>query len=515
MTTPANVQPSKTLVFLQAALFAAWPPLTFAAGNLGEAFDGRSVALLWAAGLVLLLVLGGAAATVAPARSRVIFNVFCVLYLVLFTYGAIDGFLKSEWFVERARWSLAVWAASCVVAACLIWRLFRSAAASGVLLIAVTAMCLSSAVSLAARLVATGEATDGSASDAASDGADFDGGAQQPDIFAFVLDGYGRSDNLWTGLGIDNREFLERLSKFGFTTLPGSFANYPITTLSISSALNMDYLVEPGPRALENYVRFQNLLSGYNPVVRAMKGRGYEFLQIPPGNWAGTDCRGVQDLCIRSASWGVNETQITLLQMTPAEIVIRRFFGGVLNFKRMKFPEAVIRIVDHARREPKPVFAFAHLMIPHDPIYTANCGERDYSPYFEEALSPARRGEYAETIRCLNRQIVENLPDLFNVGRKPIVLLLSDHGITFGDMFKREISEWTADEIRDRFGNLISIRVPERCRQHLYPSMSLVNSFRFVLGCIDGKPPEFVRDRMFLSKYGGLEVVERRVGSRD
>lgn len=510
-----NMELSSRKIGLQAILFAAWPPLTFIAANLEESFHILSVAVLWLAGTVILALIGWAARAAGPSYARRIFNVFCVLYLVLFMFGAVDGILKSEFLVERARWSLIGWAALFVLIGVLVWWLSRAAAAGTILGGVVAAMCVTSLFSILTHAVETrGSDTGNQAATETTESPAISPGSREgnlPDVFAFVLDGYGRSDNLRTGVAYDNSGFLKQLAAAGFKTPAGSISNYPISTLSISSALLMDYHAEPGPKALENYVRYQVLLAGHNPIVRALKSRGYKFVQAPPGSWAGTDCRGVQDLCIRSESLGLNETQIILLQMTPLELLARRFFGDILDFRRTKFPQAAKEIAAYARRETAPVFAFTHLIIPHDPIYTPDCRERGYAPFVGESLSPERRIDYAETIACLNSQILKFLPDLMDVDQQPIILLLSDHGFTFGNMFQRDVSDWKPKEIRNRFGNLISIQAPEKCRRHIYDGMSLVNSFRFVLGCIDGTPPQYLRDRMFLAKNRSPKVLEGQV----
>ena len=504
-----NLTQSRWTIVLQAAVFAAWPPLAFLSGNAAQPFDAISLVGLWIGGVAVLLALAEVARRKFLRNSFRIFNVLCALYLVTFMYGFVDDGLKSILQVERSRWSIVGWSALGVSVSAMVWVLVRSRNAYKVFVTIIAAMCASSLISIGPNISLFSMAGDGDnpRETPSNQPSEIESG-RRADVFVFFLDGYSRADTLKDKFNLDIQAFRQRLQGMGFTTLPKSFANYPMTTLSISSALNMDYLVEPGPSALENYVRYQVLLAGHNPFVRAIKARGYKFVQVPPGSWAGTDCRGAQDVCFRTASSGINETQITLLQMTPIETVLRRFFGGLIEFKRTGFPEAVAGIASFSRKVKSPVFAFTHLTIPHDPIYTASCEERPFSPYFTEALSPKRRGEYVETVRCLNRQILENLPKLFSGTPAPIIMLLSDHGITFGNLFERPVSDWTGEEIKGRYGNLISINAPERCQQHLYPAMSLVNTFRFALACIDGKPPQYLKDRLFLARYKRPEVVE-------
>ena len=63
-----------------------------------------------------------------------------------------------------------------------------------------------------------------------------------PDIYLIIVDGYGRADFLKDNYGYDNTQFVEYLKEQGFYVADQATSNYPITELSISSMLNMQYL---------------------------------------------------------------------------------------------------------------------------------------------------------------------------------------------------------------------------------------------------------------------------------
>jgi hypothetical protein len=64
----------------------------------------------------------------------------------------------------------------------------------------------------------------------------------KPDIYYIVLDGYVRSDILQEMFGFDNSEFIKDLREKGFIVPASNHSNYPVTPLSVSSTLNMDYI---------------------------------------------------------------------------------------------------------------------------------------------------------------------------------------------------------------------------------------------------------------------------------
>ena len=326
-------------------------------------------------------------------------------------------------------------------------------------------------------------------------------------VYHFILDGYGRADSLREGLNFDNAPFIQNLNKMGFWLGHKSFANYLMTRLSVASILDMDYLVEPSPNALKNYTKYQILLSGHNRTANTFKGLGYKFVMVPPGSWAGTDCRGAEDICLRTESIGINETQITLLAMTPFEPILRKIAASFLTFKRNEFPNMIKDIRKTKASSRKPLFVFSHLMIPHDPIYTRDCQIKSEINKIAESISEENKSNYVETVECVNRQILEHLPKLISDDPSAIVILQSDHGFSFGGFFDRHPNDWNIEEIKWRYGNFNAIRAPAKCSKYLYQYMSAVNTFRFVFGCLKNMSPNFLADRLFLTRYNRNEVI--------
>ena len=66
-----------------------------------------------------------------------------------------------------------------------------------------------------------------------------------PDLYYFVLDGYGRADVLAENFDFDNSAFLEGLRQRGFVVADQSRSNYFWTNLSLASSLNLGLLHGP------------------------------------------------------------------------------------------------------------------------------------------------------------------------------------------------------------------------------------------------------------------------------
>jgi glucan phosphoethanolaminetransferase (alkaline phosphatase superfamily) len=69
-------------------------------------------------------------------------------------------------------------------------------------------------------------------------------GRETPDIYLIILDAYTRKDVLLERYNFDNEPFLEELRKLGFYIAESAQSNYAMTSLSLRSSLNMDYLMD-------------------------------------------------------------------------------------------------------------------------------------------------------------------------------------------------------------------------------------------------------------------------------
>ena len=67
-------------------------------------------------------------------------------------------------------------------------------------------------------------------------------------------------------------------------------------------------------------------------------------------------------------------------------------------------------------------------------------------------------------------------------------MIQGDHGPKFGIDFHRPLSDWSQEQLDARFAILNAQRLPPRCAPKSPRAELAVNTFRIVLGCIDGTP---------------------------
>lgn len=502
---PSETETEYAIQSLLVIAVSAWPFLSFIGGNSQEFVDLGVVAYAYAGSVGVLALFSISARWLAPSpvTFRRLVNSGCVFFALAFTFGAIGNLLKTEFDVERARYILLVWGLIASAGFAVTWRLSKTRNSTIVLAAATTAMCLAALVeagsSMSARRPPSG------ISDPATVPAVAEG--RLPNVYYFIFDAYGRADTIRKYLGHDTRDFLAALDKRGFRVLKQSRANYPVSFLSISATLNRGPLVAPGKSALDGYVRYQTLLAGYNDTVRMFRSFGYSYVQAQSGVWDGSRCQGTEDVCIRAATGGFNETGLGLMAMMPLEIVVRKFWPQLIVFNRSLFPDVVRKIRDLRAQRPGPLFVFSHITIPHDLIYDKDCGPRASEGYFDEKIPADMRLAYVDAVNCLNQQILDNVDSLLDGDPDALVIFQGDHGFLLTPMLSQPLKQWDADSIEMRFAILNTMRVPARCRQYLYPAMTAFNTFRFVEGCLKGRAPDYVADRSFRARAGEKEVL--------
>ncbi len=329
-------------------------------------------------------------------------------------------------------------------------------------------------------------------------------GGPLPNVYLLIFDEYARIDQLEKIFGIENEPFLQDLETRGFVVSRTSLANFPATILSVASTLSMNLIVQEGDvfnwMGLDNR-RAKRIIDGYNNVVRRFRQLGYSYAH--GGGESYVRCGNAEDLCIRAKSFTwMTEQERVLMLMTPFRLLRYR-----LKFQTEKFVPAVVGATLQ-RMSRKPWFMYAHFMVPRSPTYDKNCvtfggldgllGPRTL-PRQDPELMALRKAQYVTDIKCLNSDILELIDTILSSSENPVIIIQSDTGPTYLRDWKNP--DWPEDEFLERYGILNAVRLPQHCRQFLYPKMTPVNIFRVVFACIEGKEPEYIDDVSILTSY--------------
>ena len=496
-------------------LFSVWPFIHFANQNKHESFDPLRLAVDATVYLVIVSCLVVIVGLMVPRRRfGQIASVVAIGTVVLFTYGIIETALLG--FGEgRPRYPLITWSILAFLVLFLTWRLSRHGVAVRVLTVAAVAMIILPTTELVLYHGQTASKTPVTMRLKTTLPAK---AQRKPNIYFFVLDQYGRSDQLHRVTGFDNTPFLRQLETQGFFIADQSLANYGTTDISIPATLSMDYIVKPGD-TVPSIRHYSHLHRGHNNVVRRFHSLGYAYAHAQSGRWT-SNCGGNEDYCIVNPGrinriGNASEVEIQLLSQTPILAVMhgleeRGLVGRIVTPRYIGVTDIMDALPVTMRQ---PFFLFSHILAPHAPYrYQADCSPRpletvDMLLRSEQGGSDIEKSLYLDNLRCINRQVTSAVSRILANDPHAIVIFQADHGTGFTVDFKRTISEWNEAQILERYGILNVIRFPPECRDILYPSFSPVNTFRLVFSCIGGQPVDLLPDRVILVTYGQHEAL--------
>ncbi|NKB19800.1 MAG: sulfatase-like hydrolase/transferase [Alphaproteobacteria bacterium] len=324
--------------------------------------------------------------------------------------------------------------------------------------------------------------------------------ANLPNIYYFILDAYARADVLKKYFTYDNKEFLGALESEGFRIVTQSHSNYAGTLYSVSTTLNNAYYLPSGPGSLGR-------VDPQSPIFDSIKGRpsvvfnrlrelGYTIYYANHKGSTETNCK---PYCLTGKAF-LSPLQFELLRMTPVYGVLNEWHNDVMRnwglFNQKSLDPVIERLPS---LKPDPVFLFAHILSPHSPlIYKQDCTERqkvELQLEIKDNKLPAAttKQHYVEEIMCLNSRVRDAIRRIVKMKPNAIIIVQSDHGT----VIPGQDTKGDAQLIKLRFANLNALRLPNRCKSYVYPTMSLVNTFRIVLGCIERNKPNLLPDRIF------------------
>jgi hypothetical protein len=328
---------------------------------------------------------------------------------------------------------------------------------------------------------------------------------QLPDIFYIVPDRYGSASGLKHLFGFDNTEFLEALKQRGFYVAEEAFANYPQTSWSLASSLNMAYLdalTEKYGRDYASQLPLFHLVEN-NTVQSILKRLGYRYVHTA-SQWQGTMWNDHADVNFSAVSnldrvLRLTEVEIKLLNMTPLGAVARRFeHGAYPGCERIRKQLDFIR---NAGGQRKPTFVFAHLMIPHDPILLdaeGRCIEpTGYDPSDRQAFGRA----FASYLKFGNTELLEIIDEQQRANPNGVIFIIQADEGPYPHSLRDERDTYASlppADLAAKLGILNAVYIPGSRYRRFYPSLSPVNNWRLVLSHLLGQDLPLVEDRSFV-----------------
>lgn len=330
--------------------------------------------------------------------------------------------------------------------------------------------------------------------------------ADRRNVYYLTLDSYPRADFLRRFFRYDNTPFISALNKRGFFVAQKSFSNYFGTYLSVSGTMEQQYVVDETDKNFwKRLPWFTAVLNGRNPVFKHFQKLGYfvaklNFLEECPSDAFVDLCYLKKDHLYPWLGNGITDLEIALFQLTPGYALLQMVDPDFLK-SRIALEEIgdVAHLVQLSRGHT-PRFVYAHIWLPHLPYrFNADCGWSN--TIFVDGNGNADPKRFLDQVQCANYQVIPLIDYILQDDPGAIILINSDHGSGLNVDWSLPYDRWPDSSVRERFGNLDAMRLPERCQSTFYDSITPVNYFELVFACIERRNPHFLEDRIYISTF--------------
>lgn len=342
---------------------------------------------------------------------------------------------------------------------------------------------------------------------------------ERPDLYVVVLDKYTSGAWLDRVYGLDHTTTEDSLRALGFVVPRDARTNYSHTKLVLTSLLEgrlIDQATSGRGRAAYDALTSRIVGARFWSELRE---HGYR-LTFFPTTFEGTRALPGADLVLNAPTATPPRWGESLVVNSPL-LVARPLWCGLVGCEQaasaapypMESLDAIawkLRTLATLPDSTGPIAAFVHLLIPHEPyLFAEDCSPRepwwpltDLPPTDADSL----RAAYAAQVRCLDEWLLEALTTLVTRSRvPPMIIVTGDHGngrfardVLRG--FTLELDELTDDQLGERFGVFMALRIPGADTLVREP-FTVVNVLPLVRHSLFGAPLEWQPDSSFWSPY--------------
>ena len=286
-------------------------------------------------------------------------------------------------------------------------------------------------------------------------------------IYFIILDEYAGFIQLKNDFNFDNSNFRIDLEKRDFFVAKESFSNYPNTSLSLPSIINMmyfDFIPDNLGKDSKNIKVVEKMINENN-VMKILQANGYKIttLDAAVGRTADTH---LADIRLCNSIFDINPDIRKNFAVVYVPIVGLRelIFDEVI---RSKLECSFSALMDFDEDPKNPDFVVAHLRFPHSPYLYDSSGN---------SISINDIGDkngYLEQLKFANKKTIEIIDSIQERSSENIIIIISDHGY-------RSYINWenpTVDDYIRGFNNLAAYYLPGEEKRE---TIALVNIFRTI-----------------------------------
>lgn len=303
-----------------------------------------------------------------------------------------------------------------------------------------------------------------------------------PDIYYIIVDSYTSSNSLKEFWQYDNSSLLNFLKQKEFFVAEDSRSPAIYTAYSIASSLNVSPIyanLGKFPLGVSDSILY-NLLKN-NKVTTSLMRLGYDFT-----NLSLFDIAGVQRFyTYPDMMSGENSFPTAVYERTLLGAIKKRYLA-LIDFSKIN-----LSIFDELKKSNngkhnKPVFVYAHLMMPHWPYQFDRNGH--ITPAGQLRGTFRRKDLYLEQLIYTNHLIMETVNTILSTHRiPPIIIIQGDHGF-------RMLEGPDKDNESRTILNAYFLPDGEKCT--LYNKISPINTFRVIFNCYFGTKYPFIQESL-------------------
>ena len=341
---------------------------------------------------------------------------------------------------------------------------------------------------------------------------------QLKNIYYFVTDELGTEKGLRQA-NVDTtfiHELKKELTESGFTVLEKNLSSYNLTYLSIQSIFNMDYPVdEQSSRYNSTNIFYSNSLKQHTESLleKQLKTLGYEKFVYFGNEFH--NCNALRKNIICGSGVEKSFIKNVLTDYTLNMFIETSLFKSIVGRLAMLYGVGRLDTLDYVseylrlhKKNVRPQFLFAHVIMPHSPFRTQTC-ERDERYQTTGVVNKLlyfnlTKKMYSNSIKCLTKQLLPILKFISKQDPDAIIIVQGDHGSGF---YYEAENAWNSDNqaskiaLNERFSGFNAIKMPSSCVVNLPVSLGNVNTIRLALACAAGIKPKLLEEKHFIAHF--------------
>ena len=328
--------------------------------------------------------------------------------------------------------------------------------------------------------------------------------AQRPDIVLVVVDGYASLPVLREHFSFEDVDLPSDLAESGMTVVEPAFAPYPMTHLSVSSLLELDYSVGDNlTLTTEDGRTLSQIIGGDSYLVDLLAGNGYRTTMVEPG-WHFSTCGPRVDVCVSDPF--VDEGVGLVLSQSLLWSFLEPSLGSGFTNGAMHAMHWTTSNIGGLAANGTPDFVFVHVLAPHPPeLLDASCqvvpeSRRRYADELringvEPVIAEARLASYVGQVQCVNDFVRELARSV--AGSDSIVLVTGDHGSDTQSQLEAAPADWSGPQIIERMSVFLAMKGSPGCEN---PSgLTSVAILRSLVSCAGGIDLDPIEDKSYLA----------------